>query len=187
MEKHNEHIADIQKLEDEIRKLAIPYVSEEHGPLYWANFRVRVMEQVGQKEEKMGLLNKIQQFLAGHVWGSSIAISAAALLVAGVLLFRPFDGNAPMNPGASSSPMAVAPVAPAQVAKPDLAVVQEHPVEHVTDGTHRTYVIKHHEESVETDLATVAEPTEPAESAVSLDELSTTQLQAIAQDLEDNE
>ena len=189
MEKHIEHIADIQKLEDEIRKLAIPYVSEEPGPLYWANFRVRVMDQVAQKEEKMGLLAQIQQFLEGHIWGSSIAISAVALLVAGVLLFQPFAGDTPLKHGVSSAPMAVAPTAPsplAEVAKPDLAVVQEQSVAHPTHPSHESYA-SNQEHTAITDLAVVAEPAEPAEQAVSLDELSTTQLRAIAQDLENNE
>ena len=187
MEHQDKHIANIEKLEDEIRKLTIPYVSEEPGPLYWANFRVRVMDQVSQKEEKMRLLEQIQQFLTGHVWGSSIAISAAALLVAGVMIFNPFSGDAPMKPGISNAPMAIAqPAVPAQAAKPDLAVVQEQSVAHPTHRSQESYA-SNREQSSAADLASVAEPQEPAEQAVSLNELSTTQLEAIAQDLENNE
>ncbi len=185
MEKHNEHNANIEKLEDEIRKLAIPYVSEEPGPLYWANFRVRVMEQIAQKEEKVGLLNRIQHYLAGHIWGSSIAISAAALLVAGVMIFQPFGGDAPVKPGVSL-PVAVAPpvnLAPmAQVAK--LPVTSEKT--HLTQRSHESYALKH--ENTSADLAMVGEPvSEPASNMVNLDDLSKTQLEAIVQDLESDE
>ncbi len=188
MEKHDKHIANIEKLEEEIRKLAIPYVSEEPDPLYWANFRVRVMDSVSHKEAKAGLLDSIQQFLAGHVWGSSIAISAAALLVAGVMIFNPFGGDAPLKQSVSP-PVAVAPPsAPAQVAKPDLAIVQadvqNQPKNHISDRMHRRDVVTQYEGSANVDLAMVGEP---AENTVSLDELSTPQLEAIEQDLENNE
>jgi hypothetical protein len=201
MEKHDKHIANIEKLEDEIRKLAIPYVSEEPDPLYWANFRVRVMDSVSPKEAKAGFLDSIQQFLAGHIWGSSIAISAAALLVAGVMIFNPFGGDAPQMMAVSApvavalpaapAPAAPAPAAPAQLAKPDLAAVQtdvqDQSKDHVTNRAHRRDMVKQHEESANVDLAMVGEPVEPAENTVSLDELSTPQLEAIEQDLENNE
>jgi hypothetical protein len=189
MEQQNKHIANIQKLEDEIRKLAIPYVSEEPDPLYWANFRVRVMEQISQNEAKKGLLAQIQQFLAGHIWGSSIAISAAALLVAGVMIFSPFGGDSPLKQTVSSAPVAALqlPAAPAQVAKPDLADIREQPVADMTHETHRSHALKYGPGDQPTDLAAVAEPAEPAEQAVSLDELSKPQLEAIVQDLENNE
>jgi hypothetical protein len=192
MEKHNEHIANIEKLEDEIRKLAIPYVSEEPDPLYWANFRVRVMDSVSPKESKVGLLDSIQQWIAGHVWSGSIAVSAAALLVAGVMIFSPFGGDAPQKM-AVSAPVAVAPAPMVQAAKPDLALVQEKPVAHVTHPSHESYA-ENHERTSQADLApqTDLASVEPLLSSdddhpVSLDELSTTQLEAIVQDLENNE
>jgi hypothetical protein len=188
MENRGEHIANIQKLEDEIRKLAIPYVSEEPSPLYWANFRVRVMDQVAQNEEKAGLLNRMQQFLAGHIWGSSIAISATALLVAGMMIFSPFGGDAPMKM-AVSAPVAPSSAAPTvQSAKPDLAIVQEQPKSHDAVKAHSAYAAKHNEASSQTDLAMVGEPvSEPAANMVTLDDLSKTQLEAIVQDLESDE
>ncbi len=188
MQKQNEHIAKIEKLEDEIRKLAIPYVSEEPDPLYWANFRVRVMERVRPNEAKAGLLDRMQQFVAGHVWSSGIAISATALLVAGVMIFQPF-ADAPQKI-AVSAPATVAPSAPApvaQAAKPDLAVVQEKPTAHVTHPSHESYAANNANTSA-TDLASV-EPMLPSddEHPVSLEDLSKPQLEAIVQDLENNE
>jgi anti-sigma-K factor RskA len=187
MEKHNEHIANIEKLEDEIRKLAVPYVSEEPDPLYWANFRVRVMDQVGKKEAKAGLLDSIQQFLAGHIWGSSIAVSAAALLVAGVIVFSPFGGDAPLKQSVSAPVAVTQPAAPVQAAKPDLAVVQEKPAARMTFPSHESYASNHAKVS-QPDLASV-EPllSSDDDHPVSLDELSTPELEAIVQDLENNE
>ena len=188
MEEHSEHIASIEKLEDEIRKLAIPYVSEEPDPLYWANFRVRVMDKIAQNEVKAGLLVRMQQFIAGHVWGSSIAISAAALLVAGVMVFQP-AGDAPVKM-AVSVPSATAPTMPATVtpaAKPDLAVVQEKPAAHVKQPSHESYAENNAKTST-TDLASV-EPLVASDDdhPVSLADLSKPQLEAIVQDLENNE
>jgi hypothetical protein len=189
MEKHSEHIANIEKLEDEIRKLAIPYVSEEPDPLYWANFRVRVMDRIAQNEAKAGLLVRMQQFIAGHVWGSGIAISAAALLVAGVMIFQPFAGDAPVKM-AVSAPATVAPSAPApivQTAKPDLALVQEKPVAPMNHPSHESYASNPAKDS-QTDLASV-EPLVASddEHPVSLEDLSKPQLEAIVKDLEHNE
>jgi hypothetical protein len=183
MEQYNQNNGNIQKLEDEIRKLAIPYVSEEPGPLYWANFRVRVMERVAQNERKTAWLERIPQFLAGHVWGSGIAISAAALLVAGIMIFQPFGGNAPLKNTISSQPVAV--VAPA-VSTPMAQVAEKSDQQNIsqpTHGSHESYVSK------TSDLASVAEPLPSSDDdhPVSLEELSTPELQAVLHGLENNE
>jgi hypothetical protein len=190
MEKHNEYIAKIEKLEDEIRKLAIPYVSEEPDPLYWANFRVRVMERVAQNEVKAGLLERVQQWVAGHAWSSGIAVSAAALLVAGVMIFQPFAGDAPQKMAIATPPATVAPAAQTpveQAPKPDLAVVQKKPVAQKAHQSHESYAVDQAKASA-TDLASV-EPLLPSDDdhPVSLEDLSKPQLEAIVQDLENGE
>ncbi len=167
--------------------LAIPYVSEEPDPLYWANFRIRVMEQISQTDAKLGLLAQIQQFLTGHLWGSSIAISAAALLVAGVMIFQPFSGDVAMKQ-AASAPAAVVQerTALAQAATPDLAAIQAKPKQELmtTPRSHESLASNSENVSSNADLAVVEEP---SEQVVSLDELSKPQLEAIVQDLENNE
>ncbi len=213
MEQYDKNIADIEKLEDEIRKLSIPYVSEEPGPLYWANFRVRVMDQIAQKEEQTSWFARVQQFLAGHIWGSTPrrAISAAALLVVGIMIFRLAAMDTPADPGVSSAPMSALNVKPVPMAsvqgsvqgsvqasaavtateiavKPELAAVQERSQPRVSRQAHSGDVILHSAESSQADLAAVTEPvSEPAENSVSLDDLSQPQLEAIVQDLEGNE
>ena len=188
MQKQNEHIAKIEKLEGEIRKLAIPYLSEEPDPLYWANFRVRVMERVSQNAVKAGLLERIQQFIAGHVWGSGIAVSATALLIAGVMIFQPFGGDAPQKM-AVSTPTPVARIAPpmTQSPKPDLAIVQEKPVKQAAHPTRESYASNQAKTSA-ADLAS-AEPLllPDDDHPVSLEDLSKPQLEAIVQDMESNE
>jgi hypothetical protein len=195
MEKFSENNANTKKLEEDIRKLAAPYVSEEPGPLYWATFRVRVMDRIAE-QQRTTWLERIQLFLAGNIWSSSIAISAAALLVAGVMIFQPFGGDAPVRQGVSSAPIAkitTAPSAPiAQVAKPEsvtspeVAAVPQ--AVHSTDRVNSNYRATHTDDFSQTDLAMVAEPVSgPAENAVSLDDLSKPELEAIVQDLENDE
>ena len=59
------HNDDIEKHLGEIRKHGEPYNSEEPAPLYWANFRVRVMQQIEAKEARNGCigLNKPPMFM----------------------------------------------------------------------------------------------------------------------------
>jgi hypothetical protein len=195
MEKYSENNANTSKFEEDIRKLATPYVSEEPGPLYWATFRVRVMDRIAE-QQRTTWLERIQLFLAGHIWSSSIAISAAALLVAGVMIFQPFGGDAPVRQDVSSEPIAKitpapsAPVAqvttPESVTSPEVAAVQS--PTRSSDRVHSNYRAKHTDDLSQTDLAMVAEPVSgPAENAVSLDDLSKPELEAIVQDLENDE
>ncbi len=195
MEKYSENNANTSKFEEDIRKLATPYVSEEPGPLYWATFRVRVMDRIAE-QQRSTWLKRMQLFFAGHIWSSSIAISAAALLVAGVMIFQPFGGDSPFKQGVSPAPIAQAPQAPsapiAQVAKPEpvaspeVAAVQL--PAHSSDRAHSNYRAPHTDDLSSSDLAMVAEPVSgPAENAVSLDDLSKPELEAIVQDLESDE
>ncbi len=182
MEKYNENRENLQKLEDEIRKLAIPYVLGEPGPLYWANFRVRVMERVAQNEQKPAWLERIPQFLVGHIWGSPSrwAISAAALLVAGIMIFQPFGGNTPLKTTISSPPVAVV-VPPAE--KSD-----QQNISHTTHGSYESHATKRGIAPA-SDLASLAEslPSSEDEHPVNLEELSTPELEAVLQGLQNNE
>jgi hypothetical protein len=79
---HNEE-EEIRGLLDSIKQQAMPY-SEEPDPLYWANFRVRVMERVAEPE-RISLFAKAKSWL----WESGLRTGLvggglAVLLLGGV-------------------------------------------------------------------------------------------------------
>jgi hypothetical protein len=85
MNNQNNHIEeeDIRGLLDQIKQQGMPY-SEEPDPLYWANFRVRVMERVAEPEH-VGFFAKAKSWL----WESGLRTSLvggglAVLLLGGV-------------------------------------------------------------------------------------------------------
>jgi hypothetical protein len=78
---HNEE-EEIRGLLDQIKQRGVPY-SDEPDPLYWANFRVRVMERV--QPENVGFFAKAKSWL----WESGLRTGLvggglAALLLGGV-------------------------------------------------------------------------------------------------------
>ena len=88
---HNEE-EDIRGLLDQIKQQGTPY-SEEPDPLYWANFRVRVMERVAEPE-RISIFAKAKSWLwesglrAGLVGGG-----LAAVLLGGVYFATQQDGS----------------------------------------------------------------------------------------------
>ncbi len=176
---------DIQKLEGEIRKLGIPYASEEPEPLYWANFRVRVMERIAERERKANWLARLGQFIAEHFLGASIAVSAACLLVAAILWLQPSGGEAPQM-AAVQQPPATAPI----VQHPLQPVAEPANATNVTNATHKTQVSYARVSKRQTtdDLASVEAPLgNDDESPVSLQSLSQSELEAVLQNLQSNE
>ncbi|HZK76983.1 MAG TPA: hypothetical protein VFD13_08755, partial [Candidatus Kapabacteria bacterium] len=165
---------EIQKLEGEIRKLGTPYASETPEPLYWANFRVRVMERIAEKEARANWPARIGQFLVEHLLGAGISVSAACLLVAGILWLQPSD-EAPQIAAVQQPAVASAPIA-----QPPLQAVTE--ATNVTHGTHATYGT--HETHVAAqpteDLASAEEPlATDDESPVGLQSLSQPELEVV--------
>lgn len=75
---HNEE-EDIRGLLDQIKQQGMPY-SEEPDPLYWANFRVRVMERV--QPEQIGFFAKAKSWL----WESGLRTGLVGGGLAAVLL-----------------------------------------------------------------------------------------------------
>jgi hypothetical protein len=171
MRQHDQNGEDIQKLDDEIRKLGTPFASESPEPLYWANFRVRVMERIAEKEVRANWPARIGQFIAEHLLG------------AGILWLQP-SGEAPkiaavQQPAAASAP----------VAQPPLQAVAEATNathgSHVTHETHQTHAAAQPTE----DLASAEEPLAATddETPVGLQSLSQPELEAVLQGLQTNE
>jgi hypothetical protein len=88
---HNEE-EDIRGLLDQIKQQGMPY-SEEPDPLYWANFRVRVMERVAEPE-RISIFAKAKSWL----WESGLRTGlvgggVAAVLMVGVYFGTQQDGS----------------------------------------------------------------------------------------------
>lgn len=179
MRKLDENSKDIQKLEEEIRKLGMPYSGTEPEPLYWANFRVRVMDRIQQRQKPWPA--RVMEFFAEHVLATSISAAVACLIVAAYLAFQPVN-NTPQL--AVTNPPTVTP----QLAAPDLQTMQPppSPVKEpipVHRRAEKTYLAK---KSDKTDDLAVAEPLAASSSdqAVSLESLSQSELESVLAGIE---
>jgi hypothetical protein len=184
MRQHDQNGEDIQKLEDDIRKLGTPYASKAPEPLYWANFRVRVMERVAQKEARASWPARIGQFIEGHVLGAAIAASAACVLVAGILWLQP-SGEAPQIAAVQKQPAATLAPPTMAVRPPFQAVAGTPDGTHLTHETHQTHAAAQPTE----DLASAEEPLAATddETPVGLQSLSQPELEAVLHGLQTKE
>lgn len=79
----------LKALEDEIRAMGIPYSENEPDERYFANFRVRLMERLDEKEQKQSI------FVAAWAWLTSSPLRSLSLgatlagVIVAVLLMRP--------------------------------------------------------------------------------------------------
>jgi hypothetical protein len=98
--------ARLQPLLDEIKRHGL-HIEDEPSPIYWANFRVRVMDQIAQNEPANdGLIARAWQWITARPLVMGAAGLSAAALVAGVFLINPFGSTSPQlasnNPQISS-------------------------------------------------------------------------------------
>ncbi|HEY3876494.1 MAG TPA: hypothetical protein VGM92_13545 [Candidatus Kapabacteria bacterium] len=185
------------KLEEKLRKLDVPYSSTEPGPLYWANFRVRVIERV-EKRQTAGLFSIAGHWFANHAWQSGIAISAAALLFAAILV-HPFSTKSPSSARVAAVTSTPAPSSATPVnTQGSMAVEPGTRVQPAQSHTFATNTERVHREHFRTDgakpelsredLAVASEPVmDASDHGVSLDELSQPELEAVLQNLQSNE
>ncbi len=88
MKTEHEHNEDIARLTEEIRSFGTPYQTPEPDELYWANFRVRVMERVEEKRGFAGLMDRVREFVFGH--GLSLGLAGAVAVAIVIFLANPF-------------------------------------------------------------------------------------------------
>jgi len=80
---------EIQKLEEEIRAMGVPYSENEPDDRYFANFRVRLMERIDAKEEKKSIARSIWSWISDSPLRTiSIGAGLAGVIIA-ALLIRP--------------------------------------------------------------------------------------------------
>jgi len=78
----------LKVLEDEIRRVGIPYSENEPDERYFANFRVHLMERIDAKEQKQNIFTALWAWLASSPMRSlSLGATLAGVVVA-VLLMR---------------------------------------------------------------------------------------------------
>src|SRR5947209_16204560 len=79
---------ELQKLEEEIRAMGVPFSADEPDDRYFANFRVRLMERIEAKQKK-SIAASVWSWIAGSPLRSlSIGAGLAGVVIA-VLLIRP--------------------------------------------------------------------------------------------------
>ncbi len=174
---------EIAKLEEDLRKLGTPYALNEPDPLYWANFRVRVMDRIAEKRKKATWPTRVLEFIAEHLIATSIVTAAACLVAAGIIALQTSGTTSEAPPLAAvpapvqQAPSQEAPITP----RPNLAYVA-----HRSDRSVLANAAKRRNSTE--DLAT-AEPfaASSSEEAVSLQSLSQPELEAVLQGLQSNE
>jgi hypothetical protein len=85
---HNEE-EEIRGLLDSIKQQGMPY-SEEPDPLYWANFRVRVMERVAEPE-RISIFAKAKSWLWESGLRTGLVGGGLAVLLLGGIYFSQND------------------------------------------------------------------------------------------------
>jgi len=203
MKKFVEDMNETKKLTDAIRKLGTPYVSNEPDSVYWANFRVRVMDQIAEGESKKlsSLPDRIREFIAGHVLGTSVSAATLAILVTIAVIVKPFGGQSPEMATTTQHPVATAQTAPSQIAQ----VTEPPTVQSNASATKSTElpsthsIAKQTEAKPDDDLAALDEPDNASvtdlqvlgasdvDHPASLDELSQPELESLLKSMQSTE
>ncbi len=79
---------ELQKLEEEIRAMGIPYSSNEPDDRYFANFRVRLFERIDAKEKKSIFTNIWLWISSSPLRSISLSAGLAGVIIS-VLLLSP--------------------------------------------------------------------------------------------------
>jgi hypothetical protein len=206
MKKFADDTNETEKLTDAIRKLGTPYVSDEPDSVYWANFRVRVMDRIAEGESKTALAwpERIREFIASHVLGTSVSVATLALFITLAALLNPIGGNqsqtqqiAAVTPK-SAAAREFAPEQQAQVKEPASApAVKSEPV--ASNILHGHSIARNGQPEKTEDLASLNSTENEsvagvqvltatdADNPVSLDELSDAQLEGLLKSMDDSE
>jgi hypothetical protein len=198
MNKFVDNTNENEKLTDAIRKLGTPYVSNEPDSVYWANFRVRVMDQIAEGESRKlsSWPDRIREFIAGHVLGTSVSVATLAVLIAIAVIVKPFSGQEPQIAATSKPAISVQSALPqlAQVTEPTAPANASTPKAADIPVTHS--IAKNNEAKPAEDLASLDVPENvsavdlseigatDADHPASLDELSQPELESLLKSME---
>ena len=200
MRHENEHNEHFEKLTEEIRSLGTPYQSAEPDERYWANFRVRVMDSIEVREHRgfAGFLDRVREFVSEHVLGTSLAGAAAAVVVGLTMVLNPFSQSAdvPSKAPQFASRQNVAPVAPAPEVKSEVITKPQVAASAKDSTPSEKPVVADIKPTTREDLAYAEEtPSEvavepvtihgDADGPVSLNELSTPELETVLESVKE--
>ena len=79
----------LKVLEDEIRRVGIPYSENEPNERYFANFRVHLMERIDAKEQKQNIFATLWAWLSSSPLRSLSFGATLAVVIVAVFLMRP--------------------------------------------------------------------------------------------------
>ncbi|GEM_PF-2733272 len=203
--KRSEEPKDIQKLTEEIRKLGVPYSSEEPEPLFWANQRVRIMDRISGTQKPASITDQVIGWVSGHVMGTSIAGAALAILIAAAIVFNPLGNGSrqiAMAPQTSSSASVVKPASPQVPEKPpveketieeSIAQVQGH-AQQTKAGADHQLAMRHHNAKPSVEMAALTDEvsapvlsSSDVEHPVSLEDLSQPELEDVLHSIQSSE
>jgi hypothetical protein len=124
---------ELQKLEEEIRAMGIPYSSNEPDDRYFASFRVRLMDQINAKEKK-GIFASIWSWISDSPLRSiSLGAGLAGVIISALLLNPSKQEVAKIEPAPKTVEQ---PVVISQESKQQIASAPE---THKTSKSHTTH------------------------------------------------
>ncbi len=206
MQRYDEDQEHIERLAEDIRKLGTPYISPEPDSRYWAGLRVNIMERIAEREQRgfVNWTNRTREFISEHLLGTSLAGAAAAVVIAMTVIMHPFDSNQTVAPPMAIQSMPVRPATPtpevmkdlkkelAQRAE-DLEREPTHPAERIASHRNNESVRKQPDlasldgASLDAQSEIASEPVlgqSAQDDPVSLNELSTPELESVLQSMD---
>jgi len=194
---------DIKGLLDQIRQQGTPY-AEEPDPLYFANFRVRVMERVEEKSVRMGFFARAKEWLMESGLRTGLVGGTMAVVLLGTVYFGSQGGDSANV--AQNDPAVVTqqqpPVNPGTIAQGDSATEQVTPSEQPkaiepsteapqiaenTPGTTPSTPVEERDNAIVNDVAAAAPLllADNAGPAASLEDLTEAELESLLASVEE--
>lgn len=124
MKEENYNEKELQRLEEEIRAMGIPFSSPEPDERYFANFRVRLSERIEAAEARKGSLARIWSWVSkSPVRSLSLGAGLAAIVLA-VVFIRPTTEIQVAVKNPVSAPPAIESI-PEQKSESEIAAIPE--------------------------------------------------------------
>ena len=151
---------ELQELEAKLRRFGTPYVSPEPDERYFANFRVRVMEQIDAKQvaSKRPIITSIVEWFSASAF-RGVSISAAVLGIAFGAFLLTRSPEAPPQVAQVVPPVVTAPQErkPVEVAEAPKVEIKTLLAQKVTPITTETPTVNLTEKPVKTGSEQIAE------------------------------
>jgi hypothetical protein len=184
MQKMVQNDAEMERLTDEIRRLGAPFANPEPDARYWTNFRVRVMDQISEREQRKSArwTTVAVGWVQEHILVASLSTAAVLFAVSLTLMLEPFT---------PSEPVAVAPrvalQAPPEASPPVVAENRTNPSDQSDQTDSPVQQPKASPIPEQPSMASLDLPAENPSDAiapVSLDDLTAPELESVLNSLQ---